>query len=79
MTRIRTENTQQVQLPARIVERVEERIRRTEFDDAGEYVAYVVEEVLATVEDDSEAGTEMDDTDREELETRLKSLGYLED
>lgn len=77
MSQTRSENTQQVQLPSQVVERVEARVPRTEFDDAGEYVAYVVEEVLAAVEDDSDEN--IDGDDREELETRLKSLGYLED
>lgn len=57
--------------------RVEERLPRTEFDDTDAYVTYVLEEVLARVEDSSDE--KPSEGDREELETRLKSLGYLED
>lgn len=71
------ETLRTVQLPARIVTRVEERLSRTEFDDTDAYVTYVLEEVLARVEDSSDEKPSEDD--REELETRLKSLGYLED
>lgn len=77
MTRQRTEHTQRVQLPAHVVDRVEKRLPRTEFDGPGDYIAYVVEEVLAQVEDDTDDA--MDEDNREELEARLKSLGYLED
>lgn len=77
MTTRNPEAFQTIQLPARVVDRIERRLPRTEFEDAGQYVAYVVEEVLAQVEETS--GEEPTEADREELETRLKSLGYLED
>jgi len=76
MTRQTSESTQQVQLPSRVVERIERRIPRTEFDDTSEYITHVLEEVLIRVEDHT---AEEIDEDREELEARLKSLGYLED
>lgn len=74
MTRNIESEIDQVQLPSHLVERIESRLPHTGFDDANEYVAYVVEDVLAQVED------RVDDVenDREELESRLKSLGYLE-
>lgn len=76
MTTQKAENTREVRLPAPLVERVENRVSRTEFDDSGEYIAYLVEEVLAKIDDRTD--DEIDDN-REELEDRLKSLGYLED
>lgn len=71
-----TEESQPVDLPDRIVERVEGRLPRTEFDDVAEYVTFVMEEVLyrvekATEDDDFEA------VDEDEVKDRLKSLGYL--
>jgi Arc/MetJ-type ribon-helix-helix transcriptional regulator len=49
-----------VELPAGLVEDVEARLASTDFDDASEYVAFVVEEVLAAVPD-GQAGDDADD------------------
>lgn len=70
------EQAQEVELPERIVERVEDRLPRTEFDTVAEYVTFVMEEVLYRVEEetDDEAAP---DVDEEEVKDRLKSLGYL--
>lgn len=65
-----------VELPARLLERVESRVPRSEFDTAEEYVAFVLEAVLERVEDESD--DDYDAVDQDEVETRLKSLGYLE-
>lgn len=71
-----SERTESVELPERIVSRVEDRLPRTEFDTASEYVAFVVEEVLYRVEDETEDdGAAVDES---EVEDRLKSLGYLD-
>lgn len=72
-----TEQSQSVELPERIVSRVERRLPRTEFDTASEYVAFVVEEVLYRVEDES--GDDEAAIDESEVEDRLKSLGYLDE
>lgn len=70
------EETTSVELPERIVDRVEARLPRTEWEDSAEYITYVMEEVLYRVEQE----TEDDDfkaVDQAEVEDRLKSLGYL--
>jgi len=66
-----------VELPAGLFEVVEARQAYTDFDDASEYVAFVVEEVLAAVPD-GQAGDDADDepVDRAAVERRLASLGY---
>lgn len=65
-----------VELPERLVSRVDSRLDRTGYDTPSEYVAFVLEETLARVE----AATEDDavDVDRAEVEDRLESLGYLD-
>ncbi|QLK25759.1 hypothetical protein HYG81_17030 [Natrinema zhouii] len=66
-----------IALPSELVSRIESRVPRSDFDSAAEYVTFIVEEVLATVE----AETETDDYEGEaqdEVEARLESLGYLE-
>lgn len=70
-------STTSVELPSRVVARVDGRLERSEFDTVEEYVTYVLEEVLARVEDATETDP-VESVDREEIETRLKSLGYLD-
>ncbi|MFC7081407.1 hypothetical protein [Halorussus caseinilyticus] len=71
------DQTQTVELPERIVSRVEKRLPRTEFDTASEYVAFAMEEVLYRVEDDTDGDEGA--VDEAEVEDRLKSLGYLDE
>lgn len=70
------EPTETVALPTHVVAGVEQRLPRTEFDSVDAYVAFVMEEVLAHVEaDDADEGPAVD---RDQVEARLESLGYLE-
>lgn len=71
------EEARQITLPDRIASRVEARLPRTSFETTDEYVAYVLEEVLARV-DDATGGEEYESVDEREVESRLKSLGYME-
>lgn len=70
------ENTQSLELPKRIVERVEKRIPRTEWDTPEEYITFVLEEVLYRVEQETD-DEDFEPVDEEEVKERLKSLGYL--
>ena len=70
------EATKTVNLPARIVERVEARLPRTEWDTPEEYMTYVMEEVLYQVEQETE-DDDFEEVDEDEVKDRLKSLGYL--
>ena len=73
-----SDSTQSVDLPDRIVERVEARLPRTEWDTPEEYITYVMEEVLYRVEKETE-DDDFEPIDEEEVEDRLRSLGYLGD
>lgn len=68
--------TRSVSLPDHVLDRVDDRLPRTNFDTADEYVAYVLQEVLARVEDAGD--DEYESVDEREVENRLKSLGYME-
>jgi hypothetical protein len=70
------EATQSVELPDRIVSRVEGRLPRTEWDTPAEYITYVMEEVLYRVEEETE-DDDFEPVDEAEVKDRLKSLGYL--
>jgi len=69
------EQTRSVELPADVVERVEARVGRTEFDSAAAYVAWVLDEVLAEVEASGEG--EFSAVDEAQVKEQLESLGYL--
>ena len=73
-----THQTEAVELPTRIVERVEQRLPRTEFDSSAEYITYVMEEVLYRVEQETE-DDDFEEVDEDEVKDRLKSLGYLDE
>ncbi len=68
--------TRDVELPDRILSRVEARLPRSEFDTEAEYITFVMEEVLAIVE--AETDDEVDAAEQAEVERRLESLGYME-
>lgn len=70
------EETQSLELPQRIVERVEDRLPRTEWDTPPEYITFVLEEVLYHVEQETE-DDDFEPVDEAEVRDRLKSLGYL--
>lgn len=72
------EETHSLDIPARIIERVEDRLPRTEWDEPEEYITYVMEEVLYRVEKETE-DDEFEEVDEQEVEDRLKSLGYLDE
>jgi Arc/MetJ-type ribon-helix-helix transcriptional regulator len=70
------EQTAAVELPERIVERVGNRLPRTRFDSESEYITFVLEEVLAHVEETT-GDEDVESVDEGEVRDRLKSLGYL--
>lgn len=72
------EDPESIEIPGRIVDRVEDRLPRTEFDTAGEYISYVMEEVLYRVEEET-ADDDVETVDEDEVKDRLKSLGYLDE
>lgn len=71
------EQTRTVELPTRILDRVDDRLSRTEWDDPAEYITFVMEEVLYHVEQETE-DDDFEEVDEEEVKERLESLGYLD-
>jgi hypothetical protein len=72
------EEIRRIDLPERIVERVEDRLPRTEWESPEEYITYVMEEVLYRVETETE-DDDFEAVDEDEVKDRLKSLGYLKE
>lgn len=72
------ERTRTVELPERIVDRVERRVERTDFASPATYIAFVVEETLGRVGGTDEGDDSDDDVSERQVRSRLESLGYLE-
>lgn len=61
-----------------LAERIEARIKATEFENIDDYAEFVLSEVVTRVEHE---GDDVDDStpSTEAVEDRLQSLGYLEE
>ena len=64
-----------VKIPDEVYEKIEKRIRETEFDSVDEYVTYVLKEVLASLEEEEQVFSEEEE---EKVKERLRALGYLD-
>jgi Arc/MetJ-type ribon-helix-helix transcriptional regulator len=70
-----SEKTKSISVPADIYDRIEERVKATEFGSVEEYVLFILEEVLKDEEEEEQAYTEADEA---EVKKRLKALGYMD-
>jgi len=64
-----------VLLPGDLLERVEERIKSTDFSNLSEYICFILKEIVCS-------DTETSDMDKgghdEQLKKRLQNLGYID-
>lgn len=65
-----------VKIPENIYEKIQERIKDTEFKSVDEYVTYVLQEVLASLEEEEE--NVFTEEEEEKVKERLRALGYLD-
>ena len=68
------EETVNVEIPKSIAERIEKRMKGTEFGSLSDYVTYVLGEVISGGEEEKTVSEE----DEEKVRERLKALGYLD-
>jgi Arc/MetJ-type ribon-helix-helix transcriptional regulator len=64
-----------VELPTEVLEQIDHRVAQTEFEDTSAYVTHLLEEVLYQLE--HTADTDIESVDEQQVQERLKSLGYL--
>jgi len=69
-----TEETVQVEIPKDIADKIEERMKDTDFNSLSEYVNYVLREVVSEEEEEEVFSEE----DEEKVKERLRALGYLD-
>jgi len=65
-----------VRIPKNIYEKIQERIKDTEFKSVDEYVTYVLQEVLSSLEEEEEQV--FSEEEEEKVKERLRALGYLD-
>jgi len=70
-----SKETKSISVPADIYDKIEERVKATEFGSVDDYVLFILEEVLKDEEEEEQAYTEADEA---EVKKRLKALGYMD-
>jgi len=73
---MRNEKAKSVELPKDIVEGVEDRVAKTQFETVSEYISHTMAEILHEVETETDMDRE-DQVNEQEVRDRLESLGYL--
>ena len=66
-----------VHLPLRLYAKIRKRIKGTEFNSIQEYVIYVLEQVISSMESEEEEKV-FSTEDEQIIKNRLRSLGYLD-
>jgi Arc/MetJ-type ribon-helix-helix transcriptional regulator len=65
----------EIKVSKKILKKIEERIKDTEFKSVDEYVTFVLEEVIRDEEEPEEVFSEEDE---KKVKERLRALGYLD-
>ncbi len=66
----------EVKIPDDVYEKIEQRLKETEFESVDEYVTFVLREVLASLEEEEEQV--FSEEEEEKVKERLRALGYLD-
>jgi len=65
-----------ISIPTPLAEKIKKRIEGTGFTNVSSYVTYVLREVLAGMEEETDEAFSKDDEER--IKERLRALGYLD-
>ena len=65
-----------ISIPTPLAEKIKNRIKGTGFTSLSSYVTYVLREVLAGIEEESDDAFSKEDEER--VKDRLRALGYLD-
>ena len=65
-----------VNIPKKLVEKIKKRIEGTGFDSVSSYIAYVLDEILSEMDDESD--DKFSEEDEKKVKERLRALGYLD-
>tara|TARA_Y100000031_G_C8121153_1_gene338286 strand:+ start:366 stop:599 length:234 start_codon:yes stop_codon:yes gene_type:complete len=68
-----------LRLPEKSINKIKERMVGTDFNTVADYIGYIIEQVLASVEETQPTQSFEDDPEKiNERMKRLESLGYLD-
>jgi Arc/MetJ-type ribon-helix-helix transcriptional regulator len=70
-----SQTTGAVEIPTEVLNQIDRRVAQTEFEDTSTYVTHLLEEVLYQL--DHTADADVESVDEQQVQERLKSLGYL--
>jgi len=71
-------NTRGVSIPEELAEKIEKKIKGTNFSTLSDYVVYLLNQVIPNEEDKTDSEDEIyDKKEEEEIKKNLKELGYL--
>ena len=65
-----------ISIPKSLADKIEKMIEGTGFQSVSEYVAYVLEELISSMEEESEETFSKEE--EEKIKERLRALGYLD-
>ncbi len=65
-----------ISIPTPLAEKIKKRIEGTGFTNVSSYVTYVLREILAGMEEETDEAFSKDDEER--IKERLRALGYLD-
>lgn len=71
------EEYKEIKIPVTILDKIEQRIKDTEFKSVEEYIIFVLEEVVKDEEEGQEEYA-FSEEDEEKVKNRLRALGYLD-
>ncbi|AUV82521.1 CopG family transcriptional regulator [Salinigranum rubrum] len=67
-----------VEIDDSIYEKIEDRIAQNRFDGVDEYVEFILAEVIFSALEQDDGADTRERIDKEEVESRLESLGYID-
>ena len=67
-----------ISIPTALAEKIKKKIEGTGFHSLSSYVTYVLRELLASMEEEEEAGEALTKEEEKKIKERLRALGYLD-
>jgi hypothetical protein len=68
---------QEIMIPKVLYDQMKAKLKDTGFTSVSDYAAYVLSEVLSSM-DEGEPAEQISDADQEKVKERLRALGYLD-
>ena len=67
-----------VSLPKTLVEKIKNRMRGTGFPSVSSYVAYILRQIISSIEEETKSKEAFTKEEEEKVKQRLRDLGYID-